>query len=339
MASPSNHIGEFDLIQRFFKTGADAMHPQLAIGLGIGDDCALIHPATDEEMAITTDMLVEGRHFLVGANPELLGSKALAVNLSDLAAMGATPLGFTLALALPSADQKWLEAFSKGLFSMASQYSCSLIGGDTTSGPLTISITAFGSLPTGKAIRRSGAKPGDDIWVSGTLGDARLALAALRHEISLSDTDLKQIEHRMHQPTPRIELGIQLRDIASAALDVSDGLLGDLKHILKQSQVDAQILIDRLPKSEILLKQSIATQNQFAACGGDDYELCFTAASHQRDVITRIGQSLHLALTHIGQITAMKNAEVTIELFSTDGNRLSDAETKPLLKSFDHFAS
>jgi thiamine-monophosphate kinase len=143
----------------------------------------------------------------------------------------------------------------------------------------------------------------------------------------------------MHQPTPRIELGIQLRDIASAALDVSDGLLGDLKHILKQSQVDAQILIDRLPKSEILLKQSIATQNQFAACGGDDYELCFTAASHQRDVITRIGQSLHLALTHIGQITAMKNAEVTIELFSTDGSRMSDAETKPLLKSFDHFAS
>jgi len=153
-------MGEFDLIQRFFKTGADAMHPQQAIALGIGDDCALIHPAANEEMAITTDMLVEGRHFFVGANPELLGSKALAVNLSDLAAMGATPLGFTLALALPSVDQKWLEAFSKGLFSIAKQYSCSLIGGDTTSGPLTISITAFGSMPTGKAIRRSGAKPG-----------------------------------------------------------------------------------------------------------------------------------------------------------------------------------
>ena len=339
MASQSDQIGEFDLIQRFFKTGADAMHPKPAIGLGIGDDCALIHPALIEEIAITTDMLVEGRHFFVGADPELLGFKALAVNLSDLAAMGARPIGFTLALALPSANQQWLEAFSKGLFLIAKQYSCSLIGGDTTSGPLTISITAFGSLPTGKAIRRSGAKPGDDIWVSGTLGDARLALAALRHEIALSETDLQQIEHRMHQPTPRVELGIQLREVASAALDISDGLLGDLKHILEQSQVDAQIFLDRLPKSGILLKQNSAIQNQFAACGGDDYELCFTAGSHQRDAIHRISQSLELTLTHIGQITEKKNTAIHLELFSADGKRLSDTETMPLLKSFDHFAS
>jgi len=339
MPSQSDQIGEFDLIQRFFKTGADAMHPKSAIGLGIGDDCALIHPALNEEIAITTDMLVEGRHFFVGADPELLGFKALAVNLSDLAAMGARPIGFTLALALPKANQQWLEAFSKGLFSIAKQYSCSLIGGDTTSGPLTISITAFGSSPTGKAIRRSGAKPGDDIWVSGRLGDARLALAALRHEIVLPETDLQQIEHRMHQPTPRVELGIQLREVASAALDISDGLLGDLKHILEQSQVDAQIFLDRLPKSEILLKQNSAIQNQFAACGGDDYELCFTAGSHQRDAIHRISQSLELTLTHIGQITEKKNTAIHLELFSADGKRLSDTEKMPLLKSFDHFAS
>ena len=330
-------MGEFELIQRFFKTGADAMNSKPGISLGIGDDCALIHPSTNEEIAITTDMLIEGRHFFVGANPELLGRKALAVNLSDLAAMGAKPLGFTLALALPSADPVWLEAFSKGLFSVARQFSCSLIGGDTTAGPLTISITAFGSLPKGEAIRRSGAKPGDDIWVSGELGDARLALAVLRHEIELTQDELKQIEHRMHQPTPRIDLGVQLRGIATAALDVSDGLLGDLIHILNQSKVDAQIWIDQLPKSATLLKQASSIQNQFAGCGGDDYEICFTADKHQRDVIEQISKTLNLHLTRIGQITAMKSGGANIEIQNSDGNQLSDTETTALMKSFDHF--
>ena len=337
MHSPSDPIGEFELIQRFFKTGADAMSPKSEIGLGIGDDCALIYSSSNEEIAITTDMLVEGRHFFVGADPELLGRKALAVNLSDLAAMGATPLGFTLALALPSADQVWLEAFSKGLFSLAKQFSCSLIGGDTTAGPLTISITAFGTLPKGDAIRRSGSKPSDDIWVSGELGDARLALAALRHEISLPELDLKQIEHRMHQPIPRVELGAQLRGIATAALDISDGLLGDLNHLLNQSKVDAQIWIDQLPKSAILLKQDSSIQNQFAACGGDDYEICFTADKHQRDAIEQISKTLNLALTRIGQTVASKSDAANIEVLNSDGSQLSDDETKVLMKSFDHF--
>ena len=330
-------MGEFDLIERFFKTGANAMNPKPGVGLGIGDDCALIHPSSNEEIAITTDMLVEGRHFFVGADPELLGRKALAVNLSDLAAMGATPLGFTLALALPSADLIWLEAFSKGLFTVARQFSCSLIGGDTTAGPLTISITAFGSLPKGEAIRRSGAKPEDDIWVSGELGDARLALAALRHEIELTQDELKQIEHRMHQPIPRVELGVQLRGIATSALDISDGLLGDLKHILNQSKVDAQIWINQLPKSATLLKQASSIQNQFAACGGDDYEICFTADKHQRDVIEKISKTLNLPLTRIGQIKAMKSSGANIEIQNSDGNQLSDTETTALMKSFDHF--
>lgn len=337
MHSPSDPIGEFELIQRFFKTGADAMSPKSEIGLGIGDDCALIYSSSNEEIAITTDMLVEGRHFFVGADPELLGRKALAVNLSDLAAMGATPLGFTLALALPSADQVWLEAFSKGLFSLAKQFSCSLIGGDTTAGPLNISITAFGTLPKGEAIRRSGSKPSDDIWVSGELGDARLALAAMRHEISLPELDLIQIKHRMHQPIPRVELGAHLRGIATAALDISDGLLGDLKHILNQSKVDAQIWIDQLPKSAILLKQDSSIQNQFAACGGDDYEICFTADKHQRDAIEQISKTLNLALTRIGQTVASKSDTANIEILNSDGNQLSDDETKVLMKSFDHF--
>ena len=337
MHPPSDPIGEFELIQRFFKTGADAMNPKSEIDLGIGDDCALIHPSSNQEIAITTDMLVEGRHFFVGSDPELLGRKALAVNLSDLAAMGATPLGFTLALALPSADQIWLEAFSKGLFSLAKQFSCSLLGGDTTAGPLTISITAFGTIPKGEAIRRSGAKPGDDIWVSGELGDARLALAALRHEIALTEIDLKQMEDRMHQPIPRVELGTHLRGLATAALDISDGLLGDLKHILNQSKVDAQIWIDQLPKSAILLKQDLSIQNQFAASGGDDYEICFTADKHQRDAFEQISKTLNLPLTRIGQILEMKGNVALIEILNSDGIQLSDIETTALMKSFDHF--
>ena len=339
MHSPSDPLGEFDLIQRFFKTGAQALQSNSSIALGIGDDCALLRPTAGQEIAITSDMLVEGRHFLSGANPELLGRKALAVNLSDLAAMGANPLGFTLALALPKADSAWLEGFSKGLFSMANEHSCSLIGGDTTAGPLNICITAFGSIPIGKAIQRKGAKVGEDIWVSGELGDARLTLAALRHEVLLSDVDLKQIEHRMHQPTPRVELGTQLRGIASAALDISDGLLGDLKHILKESQVDAQIFLDLLPKSVTLLKQNVAIQNEYAACGGDDYEICFTAPSDQLKLIDKISNTLQLPLTRIGQTTAMKNTEASIVLFSADGKQMSDSDTKILLKSFDHFAS
>jgi len=339
MHSPSNPLGEFDLIQRFFKTGAQALQSNSSIALGIGDDCALMRLTADQEIAITTDMLVEGRHFLPGANPELLGRKALAVNLSDLAAMGAKPLGFTLALALPKADAAWLEGFSKGLFSMANEHSCSLIGGDTTAGPLNICITAFGSIPIGKAIQRKGAKVGEDIWVSGELGAARLTLAALRHEVLLPDLDLKQIEHRMHQPTPRVELGTQLRGVASAALDISDGLLGDLKHILEESQVDAQIFLDLLPKSAILRKHSEALQNQFAACGGDDYEICFTAPSGQRNVIEKLSNTLRLPLTRIGQTTVMKNTEASIVLFSADGKQMGDSDTKILLQSFDHFAS
>ena len=341
MSSHSKPIGEFDLIERFFKTAANALctNANQAIALGIGDDCALIKPGADEEVAITSDMLVEGRHFFAGTNPELLGRKALAVNLSDLAAMGARPIGFTLAIALPTANNTWLETFSKGLFAMAEEYSCPLIGGDTTAGPLTISITAFGATPKGEAIRRSGAKPGEDIWVSGIVGDARLTLAALRHEVNLSKLDLLQIEHRMHNPTPRIKLGMQLRNIASSALDVSDGLLGDLHHILKQSQVDAEIYLGQLPKSDTLQKQDLQIQNQFAACGGDDYEICFTASASQRDKIQAISKSIGLPLTIIGKTVPKNDIEAKVHLLDVSGALLSDVEAAPFLKSFDHFAS
>jgi thiamine-monophosphate kinase len=341
MHSESSPLGEFDLIARFFKTGADAMYSDgsTRIALGIGDDCALLKQASGEELAITSDMLVEGRHFFANTNPESLGRKALAVNLSDLAAMGAQPQGFTLAIALPKPDLDWLEGFSKGLLTIAKQYSCPLIGGDTTAGPLTISITAFGSIPSGKAIRRSGAKAGDEIWVSGTVGDARLALAALRHEITLPDDAFLQIAHRMHEPIPRVELGLKLRSIATAALDISDGLLGDLRHILKQSQVDAEIFLDQLPKSIPLQQQHVDIQNKFAAGGGDDYELCFTAPAEQSNAINEISKTLNLPLTRIGKICKKENVEATIRLFDTRGNLLDETDTKSLLKSFDHFAS
>ena len=340
MHSESSPLGEFDLIQRFFKAGADAMrsNDQKVVVLGIGDDCALLKPNAGEEIAITSDMLVEGRHFFMNANPELLGRKALAVNLSDLAAMGARPIGFTLSIALPKVDTAWLEAFSKGLFAIANQYSCPLIGGDTTAGPLTISITAFGAIPSGKAIRRSGAKVGDDIWASGTVGDARLALAALRHEINLPESDLKQIERRMHNPTPRVELGMKIRELASAALDISDGLLGDLQHILKQSQVSAEVFLDQLPKSETLQIQSEDIQNQFAASGGDDYEICFTAPVEKRGAIDEISAALNLPLTRIGSITEKVGAKEKLSLLNKNGVLLDETKSAALLKSFDHFA-
>ena len=339
MQSKTSSMGEFDLIERFFKTqsdGALASNPG-SIKLGIGDDCALIKTDPHEEIAITTDMLVSGRHFFADANPEWLGWKALAVNLSDLAAMGAKPLGFSLALALPQADPVWLESFSKGLFTISNAYSCPLIGGDTTAGPLNISITAFGSIPQGKAIRRSGALEGDDIWVSGTVGDARLLLAALRQEIHLSQGDLERIQARMHQPIPRVELGMALRNIANAALDISDGLLGDLRHILRQSNKDAEVFLDRLPKSATLLKQSIDIQNQYAACGGDDYELCFTAPVDKREAIKKISANLHLPLTKIGGIGPMQNALPEIQVINQHGAKLSSQEANVLFQSFDHF--
>ena len=334
-------LGEFDLIWRFFKAGSESMAQNQTdqVLLGIGDDCALLQPDPAQSLAVTSDMLVEGRHFFANANPEWLGHKALAVNLSDLAAMGARPVGFTLALALPHADSSWLTQFSQGLFRLAQQWQCPLIGGDTTQGPLTICITALGHVPTGAAIKRSGAKVGDDIWVSGRLGDARLALGALRSEWLLDHSSLEAVLPRMHEPEPRITLGMQLRGIASSALDVSDGLLGDLRHILKASQVNAEVLIDQLPISRMLAEQTEHLRRQCAANGGDDYELCFTAPSSKRMELEALSTIL-LPLTRIGSITSPTNGgEPTLILRDANGNLLTAAESMLLTQSFDHFKS
>ena len=332
--SPSGRPGEFDLIERFFKQRA-VKHPNSGIALGIGDDCALINPSNHQQIAISTDMLVEGRHFLVGADPYLLGRKCLAVNLSDLAAMGASPIGFTLSIAMPEVKVDWLETFSNGLWDVANEHDCQLIGGDTTAGPLTISITIFGQVSQDKALGRNKAQVGDDIWVSHEVGDARLSLGALRQEWALSIEEFAKVSQRMHNPTPRTELGQHLIGLAHAAIDISDGLLGDLSHILRQSSVSADILIDQVPGSKILNSKSIELQRLCKLTGGDDYELCFTAAKEKSSQIEALASRLGLALTKIGSIT--ERTEKLIRLIDGQGQELSSSLSEQYLKSFDHF--
>ena len=343
-SSLSSSMREFAVIEKYFKAGAQAMAPRAnlteedraSIALGIGDDCALLAIPRNQVLAISTDMLVEGRHFLPGANPQWLGHKALAVNLSDLAAMGAQPIAFTLALALPAADPVWLNQFTAGLFQLAKQFNCHLIGGDTTAGPLTISITIMGQVGAGQALRRAGSKLGDDIWVSGHVGDARLALGALRKEWSISPHALAEVLPRMHLPTPRIALGLGLRSLASAAIDISDGLLGDLRHLLRASQVGAVIDVSALPVSASLAQQPETIRWQCATAGGDDYELCFTAAPEKREQIEALSQTLSLPLTRIGFTS--ESADAAIHLLDGQGRPIDAIMAANLLRSFDHFA-
>jgi thiamine-monophosphate kinase len=318
-------LSEFDLIKQYFTRA----RPSRAT-LGIGDDCALLTPTPGAQMAISSDMLVEGRHFFAGADARMLGHKCLAVNLSDLAAMGAKPVAFTLALALPQADPVWLDGFSRGLFALADEYDCELIGGDTTKGPLTICITIFGELAPGQALRRDAAQAGDDVWISGTLGDARLALAGYRGECELDAHSLQQAAARMHAPTPRVALGRALAGLAHAALDISDGLVGDLGHILAASKVGATLDADALPAGPALARQERALRRRFTAAGGDDYELCFTAAPAQRAAIAGAAAQCGTAVTRVGVIDRAA------------GLRFIDGDGQPLnlaLAGFDHFAT
>lgn len=320
-------LSEFDLIARYFtrplRTGSQAM-------LGVGDDCALLAPAAGMQLAISTDMLVEGRHFFAGADPASLGHKCLAVNLSDLAAMGARPLAFTLAFSLPAADPAWLEPFARGMFALADLHHCELIGGDTTKGPLTVCITVFGEVAPKQALRRDAAQAGDDIWVSGTLGDARLALAGLRGEMAVDAAALAAAAERMHAPTPRVALGLALRGIAHAAVDISDGLSGDLGHILERSHAGATLDADALPAGPMLRSRPDDVRRRFALAGGDDYELCFTAPPDARDAVLAAARAAATPVTRVGTIDAAPG----LRLVDRDGAALA---LQP--DSFDHFAS
>lgn len=320
-------MGEFELINRFFR------RPTSRAVLGGGDDCALIAPGVGLELAISSDMLVEGRHFLPTVDPERLGHKALAVNLSDLAACAARPLGFTLALALPRADQVWVQGFSRGLYALADAHDCELIGGDTTQGPLNICITVFGEVPPGQALLRRSAEPGDDVYVSGQLGEARMALEVFRGKLSLPDLAFERCRARMELPSPRVALGLALRGVAHAAIDVSDGLLGDLGQVLHGCGLGALIQTEWLEgsaaTSEDLLSLPWDLRLDMALAGGDDYELLFTAPRSMRERVQAAGHACQLAITRIGEITQQP------------GLRLLDPQGQPLLRrfvSFDHFA-
>lgn len=320
--------GEFDLIAKYFTRPApDAV-------LGVGDDCALIAPTPGMQLAISTDMLIAGRHFSPSDGPGTIGHKAMAVNLSDLAAMGAAPRFALLSIALPEADEKFLKGFAGGFFGLAQKYGVSVIGGDTTcSGLLTLNVTVIGEVPPESALRRDAAKPGDDIWVSGTLGDAAAALAHHQGRLRLETAQAVQCFPRLFVPAPRIELGLALRGLAHAAIDVSDGFAADLGHILERSsQVDAElgaeVWFDQLPLSEALapLASDAAAQDCILA-GGDDYELVFTAPAEKREDIAGLADKLDLRLTRVGQIQPQPG----LRLFN-------HGEPMPLARAgFDHF--
>ena len=325
-------MGEFELIKRYFT------RPSPGAVMGVGDDCAILQTAPGMQLAISTDMLVEGRHFFPDANPHALGHKALAVNLSDLAACGARPLAFTLALSLPSADAEWLESFSAGLWALADAHGCELIGGDTTRGPLNLCITVFGEVPgdaTGptrtRALLRGGAKAGDDVYVSGTLGEAALGLQHRLGRLQLDAPAAAACRARLERPTPRVALGLALRGIASACADVSDGLLGDLGHILKRSAVGAQLddaaVLACCPWASSgidaqLLRDCVLT-------GGDDYELVFTAAPAHAAAVAAAAQASGTPVQRIGRIDAVP------------GLRVLDRSGQPITTrsgGFDHFS-
>jgi len=332
---PFMSLSEFSLIERFFARRA-RRGPRRAL-LGIGDDCALIAPAQGEALAVSTDMLVEGRHFLPDVDPRALGHKTLAVNLSDLAAMGAKPRAFTLSLALDTPREAWLEAFADGLFALAERFDCALIGGDTTRGPLNLCVTIFGDVPAQAALRRDGAREGDDIWVSGTLGDARAALGLMRGEWAPSLFDERErasLQQALDRPEPRIALGLALRGLAHAALDVSDGLAGDLLHILEHSRMRACVDVDAVPRSQALRKLPLDTQRQCTLAGGDDYELLFTAPPQARQAIVDAGARAAVAVTRIGTIDALRHATDEPAIAWQDA---SQTQLSLTLHGFDHF--
>ncbi|MDD5175185.1 MAG: thiamine-phosphate kinase [Sterolibacterium sp.] len=316
---------EFELIARYFT------RPTQHTRLGVGDDGALVSPTPAMELVVSTDMLVAGTHFLPDADAEAVGWKSLAVNVSDLAAMGAQPRWALLAAALPDADELWIAAFAEGFFACAQTFGIDVIGGDTTRGPMNFCVTIFGEVPPGQALLRSGARPGDEIWVSGTPGRAALGLAHLQGRCQLGEAALADCLTALARPQPRLALGLGLRGLASAAIDVSDGLLADLGHILGSSKVSAALQFERLPDTAWRYCPDQALAQDCLLAGGDDYELVFTAPVGAHARVATLAQSLGLALTCIGQIADGAPGKLV----------LLDREQKPIAAhhhGFDHFA-
>lgn len=318
---------EFNLIAQYFTK------PTPQTDLGVGDDAALISVSSGMQLAISADMLVADTHFFEDCNPYQLGWKSLAVNISDMAAMGAQPKWATLAIALSSIDEAWLRSFSQGFFACAAQFGVDLIGGDTTRGPLNISVQIMGEVPFDKAFKRNGAKIGDDIWVSGNLGSAALGLAHLQNKTHVLGNALPVCLNALHMPTPRLALGLALRGIASSCIDISDGLLADLGHILKasspsESTFGTDIDLEKIPCITYLKQDLQSSQTQQAIlAGGDDYELCFTAPKSKRSAIQMLSNQLGLPLSLIGEIQQKSGIDVMF----------NDAKITLSSKGFDHF--
>ncbi len=318
---------EFDLIKQHFT------HATPRTLLGVGDDAALIKPSRGQVLAVAADMLVGGRHFFMDADPESVGHKALAVNLSDMAAMGAVPRWATLGIALPKADARWVAAMSRGFMRLARKHGVDLIGGDTTRGPLNLCVQIIGEVPARRALRRDGAKPGDDVWVSGTLGDAALAVAARNRRIKLKPAERKLAQQRLDWPLPRLALGVALRGIARSAIDVSDGLLADLGHICERSKVAAVVAMERLPVSPLVKRYREQAAAQAALLsGGDDYELCFTAAPAKRAAVEGAALKARTQVTRIGRVIRAPAGVCSVAVVDRDGLPLAMKQ-----KGFDHF--
>ncbi len=317
---------EFDLIRRHF---AGMTPPRADVSLGIGDDAALVAPPPGQQLAISVDTLVSGVHFLPSVSPLALGHKALAVNLSDLAAMGAEPAWATLALTLPEPDEAWLNGFAKGFAALARRFGVALIGGDTTRGPLSLTVQVQGFVPAGQALRRSGARAGDDIYVTGCLGDAALCLKQLQSAVpppAIPDS----LRQRLESPQPRVAAGMALRQRATSAIDISDGLLADLGHILEASAVGATLFLERLPLSSAFRDWFAASGDWSPAlAGGDDYELCFTLPPAGEPEMAGLAAELGLEINRIGSIERSPGLRV----LQPDGRAWSGAG-----RGFDHFA-
>jgi thiamine-monophosphate kinase len=322
--------GEFALIARHFT-----LPPRdRSVRVGVGDDAAVVAPSPGCELVLAVDMMVEGRHFLPGADPETLGHKILAVNLSDLAAMGARPRWALLALALPDEDDAWLAAFSRGLFALAAEHGVDLVGGDTTRGPRNLCLTIAGEVPAGAAILRGGARAGDDLWVSGTLGDAMLGLAALEGRTTLDGDARAACVARLERPSPRVALGTALRGVASAMLDVSDGLTGDIAHLLEMSAAGAVVELAALPRLDALDRKLAGAERPLALqcllAGGDDYELLFSASPTVRERVAAAGRDTGVPVARIGRVVAKEGLVVNDE---------QGAAMAALPRAFDHFAA
>lgn len=315
-------MNEFQLIEHYFKRRAKVE----GVALGVGDDCALLRVPEGMQLAVSIDTLVAGVHFFEDADPEAIAQRAVRVAVSDLAAMGAEPRWMTLALTLPSSDSVWLAAFSRGLWAASDELGCALVGGDTTKGPLTISVQVHGVVPEGQALVRSGARPGDAIFVSGTLGDGAAALAMLKQQFKVGDDAERYLDGRFYRPVPRVALGQIIRGLATSAIDISDGLLADLTHICRASEVGAQIDVDKLPISNAVCAHTdVDTWCPWALSGGDDYELCFTLAQKDELRLREMIEQLPLDISVIGSVVGgsgihcFKNGQL-VSVHETENN-------------------